>query len=127
MLSEEKNNQPLDLSYLREISGDSHEFMMEMIDMFKQQTPIYMADLKQALVNQDWLKVSSCAHKIKPTFAYVGREDAKAHMQVMEHDARDQKDLDGLETKFDQINDFIIVLNKQLDEAKAELQKNIML
>ena len=127
MLNEEKNNIPLDLSYLRDMSGDSAEFMVEMIDMFKQQTPIYMADLKQAIVDQDWPRVSSCAHKIKPTFSYIGREDAKMHMQVMEDDAREQKNLEQLSLKFTEINDFIEVLNKQLDEAKADLDKSIKL
>jgi transcription termination factor Rho len=45
MINLEKNNLPLDLSYLKDMSGDSAEFMIEMIDMFKQQTPIYMADM----------------------------------------------------------------------------------
>lgn len=125
MLNEEKNNIPLDLSYLREMSGDSAEFMMEMIDMFKQQTPVYISDLKQAIVEQNWSKVSSCAHKIKPTFAYVGRVDAKDHMQIMEHDARDLKNLAELPAKFEEINDFIQVLYKQLDEAKADLAKRV--
>jgi HPt (histidine-containing phosphotransfer) domain-containing protein len=127
MLNVEKNNIPLDLSYLREMSGDSAEFMVEMIDMFKQQTPIYMADLEQAITDQDWSRVSSCAHKMKPTFSYVGRDDAKDHMQVMEHDARDQKNLELIPVKFAEINEFIQVLNKQLDEAKADLEKSIKL
>ncbi|PTT02416.1 histidine phosphotransferase, partial [Pedobacter sp. HMWF019] len=41
MIDLKKNNLPLDLSYLKDMSGDSAEFMIEMIDMFKQQTPIY--------------------------------------------------------------------------------------
>jgi len=125
MLNVEKNKIPLDLSYLSEMSGDSPEFMVEMIDMFKQQTPLYIADLKQAIVDRDWSKVSSCAHKIKPTFAYIGREDARDHMQVMEHNARDLKNLEELTMKFDEINEFMKVLNQQLDEAKAELEKRI--
>jgi len=127
MLNLEKNNIPLDLSYLREMSGDSAEFMVEMIDMFKQQTPLYLADLKQAIADQDWPAASRCAHKIKPTFAYVGREDAREHMQVMEHHARDLSNLEKLPAQFEEINDFIQVLNKQLDEAKADLEKRITL
>ncbi|MET3115296.1 HPt (histidine-containing phosphotransfer) domain-containing protein [Pedobacter sp. CG_S7] len=125
MFNVEKNKTPLDLSYLSDMSGDSPEFMVEMIDMFKQQTPLYIADLKQAISDGDWSKVSSCAHKIKPTFAYVGREDARDHMQVMEHDARDLKNLEELIVKFEEINEFMKVLNKQLDEARAELEKRI--
>ena len=125
MIDFEKNNAPLDLSYLRDMSGDSAEFMIEMIDMFKQQTPLYMEELQQAVSEKNWSKVSSCAHKIKPTFSYVGREDAKSHMQMMEQNARDLNKVDELPDAFTEVNDFVQILYKQLDEAKALLQEKL--
>lgn len=125
MINEEKNRVPLDLSYLREMSGNSIEFMIEMLDMFQQQTPVYLSELEQALAQRDWPRVSSCAHKIKPTFAYVGREDAKDHMQVIELNAREQKDVESLPALFIELTDFIQVLNKQLDATKIELEKQL--
>ncbi len=125
MIDVEKNNLPLDLSYLREMSGDSAEFIIEMIDMFKQQTPLYMADLEQAVKQQDWVKVSGFAHKIKPTFTYVGRNDAKDHMQAMEHNARDLKDLDQIPSAFEEVKNLVEVLYHQLDQAKATLEKEL--
>jgi HPt (histidine-containing phosphotransfer) domain-containing protein len=125
MINEEKNGKPLDLSYLREMSGDSVEFMIEMLDMFKQQTPLYISELEQALEEENWPKVSSCAHKIKPTFAYVGRDDAKSHMQMMEQNARDLKDLDKLPQALAELNNFVLILNKQIDSTKTELEKQL--
>ncbi len=116
---------PLDLSYLRDMSGNSIEFMIEMLDMFQQQTPIYIKELADALAEKNWKKVSSCAHKIKPTFAYVGRDDAKDHMQLMEHNARDQNDVEMLPAALDELNSFIVILNQQLDLAKSELEKQL--
>ena len=72
MIDKERNLTPLDLTYLRDMSGNSIEFMIEMIDMFKQQTPLYMDDLEQALFERNWAKVSSFAHKIKPTLDLLG-------------------------------------------------------
>ena len=125
MIDLEKNNLPLDLSYLKDMSGDSAEFMIEMIDMFKQQTPMYMADLEQAVKEGDWAKASGFAHKIKPTFVYVGREDAKEHMQMIEHHARDLKDVDQIPGQFAEINAFVQHLYTQLDQARAELEKRL--
>jgi len=125
MIDFEKNNAPLDLSYLRDMSGDSAEFMIEMIDMFKQQTPLYMEELQQAVSEKNWSKVSSCAHKIKPTFSYVGREDAKSHMQMMEQNARDLNKVDELPNAFTEVNDFVQILYKQLDEAKTLLKEKL--
>lgn len=125
MLNREKDNLPLDLSYLREMSGDSAEFMIEMIDMFKQQTPIYIADLKAAIADQDWARVSSCAHKIKPTFSYIGREDAKNHMQLIETAAKEATNTDEIPGRFGEIEQFIESLYKQLDQAKSSLQERL--
>jgi HPt (histidine-containing phosphotransfer) domain-containing protein len=125
MIDATKNNSPLDLSYLRDMSGDSAEFIIEMIDMFKQQTPLYIEDLQQALLEKDWAKVASCAHKMKPTFSYVGREDAKEHMQLMEHSARDLNNIEELPKLFLEVQGFVEILYRQLDDAKESLEKEL--
>ena len=125
MINTNKNNEPLDLSYLREMSGDSPEFIIEMIDLFKTQTPIYIAELEQAIAASDWEKVAASSHKIKPTFTYVGREDAKDHMQEMEHNAREKINVETLPQAFQEVKEFIPVLDKQLDQAITELQARL--
>ncbi len=123
MIDQNKNNQPLDLSYLREMSGDSNDFMIEMLDAFQKQTPIYMADLANAIAAEDWKATSECAHKIKPTFYYVGREDARDHMQIMERNARELIDLQNIPADFAEAQRFVEVLYRQLTEAKENLLK----
>lgn len=125
MLNLEKNKLPLDLSYLSEMSGDSPEFMIEMIDMFKQQTPIYLGDLKDAIDAQDWPRAASSAHKMKPTFAYVGRDDAKEHLQWIEDHCRNEQDVEEIPLKFQEVNEFADVLYQQLDDAKALLNERL--
>jgi HPt (histidine-containing phosphotransfer) domain-containing protein len=122
MIDLNKNNEPLDLSYLREMSGDSVEFIVEMIDVFKEQTPGYIADLEAAMIAKDWQRVSNCAHKIKPTFAYLGREDAKDHMRGMEIASREQPvNEEALTRDYAEVKEFMNVLYKQLDDARANL------
>ncbi|MCX2451495.1 Hpt domain-containing protein [Pedobacter sp. PLR] len=125
MIDPNKNNEPLDLTYLKDMSGDSAEFIIEMLDLFKSQTPTYVADLGKAIADEDWARASSCAHKIKPTFAYVGREDAKDHMQMMERNARELNNISELPQAFNELCDFAVVLYRQLDEAKADLKKRL--
>lgn len=125
MIDQEKNNSPLNLSYLSDMSGDSAEFMIEMIDMFKSQTPLYIADLEGSIIAQDWEKAAGFAHKIKPTLSYVGREDARGHLQYIENCAREQKDLTEMAGAFQEFKEFAEVLYRQLDKAKIELIKKL--
>ncbi|RZK48861.1 MAG: Hpt domain-containing protein [Pedobacter sp.] len=122
MIDKSKNTQALDLSYLREMSGDSNEFMIEMLEAFLKQTPIYMADLVDAVKAENWKAVSEYAHKIKPTFYYIGREDAKEHMQVMERNAREGVELEKIPSQLEEAMEFVTILYKQLETAKASLQ-----
>lgn len=125
MIDIQKNSEPLDLSYLKDMCGDSAEFIIEMIDLFKAQTPAYIEELKQAIDDKDWPKAAASAHKVKPTFVYVGREDARAFMQQIENNAREQRDLEKLSADCDEIAAFTELLYKQLDTAREELQKRL--
>lgn len=125
MIDSNKNNQPLDLSYLRDMSGDSADFMIEMLDAFQKQTPIYMADLEKAVDARDWKATSECAHKMKPTFYYVGREDVRDHMQEIERNARELKDIENIPAAFAEAKAFVEILYRQLDEARIELEKQL--
>ena len=125
MIDENKNNEPLDLSYLRDMSGDSAEFMLEMLDAFQKQTPIYMDDLEKAILAKNWKVASECAHKMKPTFYYIGREDARDHMQEIERNARELKDIDGIPNSFGIVKDFVSILYKQLEDAKLLLRAKL--
>ena len=121
MIDQNKNREPLDLSYLREMSGDSSDFMIEMLEAFQKQTPIYMADLEKSIEAEDWKATSENAHRIKPTFYYVGREDAKEHMQIIEHNARELINIETIASDFAEAKKFVERLYEQLEEAKSLL------
>lgn len=125
MIDENKNNEALDLSYLRDMSGDSAEFMLEMLDAFQKQTPIYMDDLEKAILAENWKATSECAHKMKPTFYYIGREDVRDHMQEIERNARELKEIENIPNAFGLVKDFVPILYQQLEDAKVLLRAKL--
>jgi HPt (histidine-containing phosphotransfer) domain-containing protein len=125
MIDQSKNTVPLNLAYLREMSGDSADFMIEMLDVFQKQTPLYMQELEGAIKAENWKATSEFAHKIKPTFYYIGREDVRDHMQEMESNARELQNIEGIPAAFKEVKDFVEILYEKLDEAKDELQKRL--
>ncbi len=78
----------IDLSYLNDIADGNAEFIIDMIDIFMQQTPVYFDQLDKAIQEKDWKVAGDVAHKIKPTLAFMGVEAAKEQMADVERKAR---------------------------------------
>lgn len=125
MIDPIKSKADLDLSYLREMSGDSADFMIEMLDTLVAQIPSYLDDLQNAVDAQDWKAASEFAHKVKPTFYYVGREDLRDYMQVIERNAKESIDLHSIAASLDEIKAELIVLLAQIEKSRKELEQQL--
>lgn len=123
-MQDQRDSHPLDLSYLIEMVGHNPEFMIEVFDTFMQQTPFYLAELEDALSDQNWMKVGDCAHKIKPTFSYVGRNDIKDFVQSIEHNARKQIAVDRIPADVERLKQLLTEVYAQLEVAKKDLLSN---
>ena len=119
----QSNTSKIDLSYLEDIAGGSSEFIIEMIDMFLEQTPGYCLDIKQGIVDKDWKKVSELAHKVKPTLAFMGSNSAKETMAAIEMDSRNLVNLDTIGDTFDQLHLLCLQLFADLKTAREKLPR----
>jgi len=125
MINPAKSNEDLDLSYLKEMSGDSAEFMIEMLDTLVEQIPIYLEDVQKAVDAKDWKAASEFAHKVKPTFYYVGREDIRDYVQVIERNAKEGVNVDMIPTALAEIKHELNIILSQVAKAKSELQAQL--
>lgn len=119
------NDLQIDLSYLNEIAGGDAEFMIEMIDIFIEQTPIYTEQLVQAVNDGDWKTVGDVAHKIKPTLAFMGVNKAKDQMASIEQKARSGDNVEDIPAEFDEVRAVCENLYLGLNKVKAELQASL--
>lgn len=122
-LKEEPQDLELNLTYLSDIASGSSEFMIEMIDMFLEQTPGYVEEMSQAITNQSWSTVADIAHKIKPTFAFMGLESAKDSMAEIERKARNQDNVQDIDAAFKSIQAISKQLFVKLEAVKIELEQ----
>ncbi|KLT65540.1 Hpt domain-containing protein [Pedobacter sp. BMA] len=120
------DNHPLDLSYLTEMVGHNPAFMIEVFDTFMEQTPIYLAELEQALLVGNWVKVSNGAHKIKPTFSYIGRNDVKDFVSAIEDNARHQLAIEQIPADVERLKELLNGIYIQLEVAKTEMQSKML-
>lgn len=125
MINPAKSKEDLDLSYLKEMSGDSAEFMIEMLDTLVEQIPLYLEDLQRAVDAKDWKAASEFAHKVKPTFYYVGREDIRDYMQVIERNAKEGVEVDAIPSALTEIKQELDVILVQVAKSKAELEAQL--
>ena len=66
-----------DLAYLRNISGNNHEFIKEMLQTFVQSIPNSLTEMEEALTLSDFIKISRVAHQIKPSMTLLGINELK--------------------------------------------------
>lgn len=112
----------LDLSYLKDVASGSTEFMIDMIDLFLDQTPTYFEQLEQFIIEENWPKVAEIAHKIKPTLAFMGVDSARESMAEIEQNARNLINLETISPAFQILKEMSLQLYNQLREVKASLQ-----
>ena len=112
----------VDLSYLKDVASGSDEFMIDMIDLFLDQTPAYFEQMEQFISEENWSKVADIAHKIKPTLAFMGVDSARESMAEIEQNARNLKNLETISPAFQILKEMSVQLYKQLEEVKASLQ-----
>ena len=121
--SQNKPEFNIDLSYLRDVSSGSNEFMIEMIELFLDQTPAYFEQLSQFVNEENWPKVAEIAHKIKPTLAFMGADAAKESMAEIETNARNLTNTESIGTAFKLLHKFSGDLFIKLTEVKKELEQ----
>jgi HPt (histidine-containing phosphotransfer) domain-containing protein len=119
-------NTDIDLSLLYEIADGNNEFIIESIDMFMQGTPELLRAIDTAISGNDWVTVSSSAHKLKSNLGYFGMPVCHAVIQEVELMAKGGgPDQASLSAKFDdvkvRISANLIALEKTKQELAAEL------
>lgn len=111
----------LNLTYLKDIADGSTEFMLEMLDIFMNQTPVYMQDLESAIQRNDWSVVAEIAHKVRPTFTFIGFDQATEVMAQIEQSARSEQDVDLIVKTYQELKPKMEGVFERLNEIKKEL------
>ncbi|HUM50226.1 MAG TPA: ATP-binding protein [Chitinophagales bacterium] len=113
--SENKNVRCTDLDYLMHRTKSNPMLMMEMIELYLQQTPTLIKEMKLSLEKKDWNMLYATAHKIIPSFSIVG---ISADFENM---AKKIQEYASTQHQTDAIHEMVLKLEKVCDQACAEL------
>jgi PAS domain S-box-containing protein len=110
----------IDLSYLRQIGGDNPAFVMQMIEMFLQKTPVALEEMNEKLKQQSWEDLRNIAHRIKPSFTYIGLGALHRMLAEIEDNSTNRTNLDALQGLISKVE---AQSNAAFKALKAELLK----
>lgn len=109
----------IDLNYLYQRTKSNLVLIAEMINLYLEQTPVLINEIKMSLQSEDWLLMQAAVHKIIPSFAIVGmnpdfeRMAKKLHgLAVLQHQKTDIASI---------VNDLEKALLGACSELKEEL------
>ncbi len=108
------------LNFLKEHTQSSPGLMIEMIEIYLDQTPQMIKAMKSAILNSDWQVIKAAAHKLKPSFRIMGiNKDYHLLANEIEKLAEDKSPVF-------QINKLVVELEKACNNIYIELNGIMM-
>lgn len=74
----------IDLTYLKQIADGNDAFIIEMLEMFLNKTPQALEEMNTYFKEQNWQELRQIAHRIKPSFTYIGLPDIQKTLSEIE-------------------------------------------
>lgn len=107
----------IDLSYLKQIADGNDAFIVEMIEMFLNKTPQALEEMNSYFQEQNWQELRQIAHRIKPSFTYIGLPDIQKTLAEIERltiePPQEPQTVNALLVKVDQVSGSIFTQLQQ--------------
>lgn len=84
------------LDLLHEFSRGKEEFVIKMVQVFKEETPKSIQLLKEYYSRDEYKKVSDIAHKMRTSIDMLDMKTIQNDIRLIENFAKEQKNLDQL-------------------------------
>jgi len=132
VLASDEKNKIVDLDNLEHFAKGNSKIMLEMINVYLEETPQLLNSIKLAIEKRDWESLRMATHSIMPSFATIGvKGDAESLVAEMHDHAIRLKDncklnADELSAEISVINNLRLKLEKNCAMAEEKLKQNIL-
>lgn len=113
------SNKYIDLDYLKQISNGSNEFIYQMITVFMEEIPNEIKNMEKHLKNNDWQALKATAHKMKPSFSFMGVKELEDSIQAIESNCTEGKSLDRLPGLIERVRNITEDVIRELEKEKV--------
>jgi len=112
------------LDYIKSMSGDSPELILELIDIFNEQVIEFAKTMQDNLNNKDYDALERIAHKAKSTVAIMGMTDLASSLKDLEIKAKNLEDIDTFQKLVDYFKEEIQEASNELNQYKNKVNPN---
>ena len=109
-------NRRINLEYLNKRTKSNPELMMEMINLYLEQTPPLILAMNKSLIEKDWISLHAAVHKMIPSFSIMGINVEYENM------AKKVKDFASNQEQVDDINVMVLEIATVCEQACKELE-----
>ncbi len=115
---EATNSNVTDLTYLKELAKGDNAFIKEMLVVFMEQTPEAIGNLEKYYGDKNWKMLRAVAHKMKPSFTFVGLKELTPVINLIEEYAEKEIHFDLLPEMISKVKTFCNKAMVELEEQK---------
>ncbi|MFI5149354.1 MAG: Hpt domain-containing protein [Bacteroidia bacterium] len=114
-----ETNKVTDLSYLRQLANGSDEFMETMSTLFMEETPLTIENMEASCLKSDWKAIKAMAHKMKPSFGFMGIASMKELIEELEKEAESASNPDLIMEKIISLK---VICRSAINELRQDLK-----
>ena len=114
------NQRYTNLDFLRMVSDDNADFMKDLVTLFLRNTPPTLDLMEESYQSGNWDDVRNAAHKMKPTFSYMGLKQLEVKAARIEDICRNQDNKEEINPLIGEIK---YICEAAFTELKEDLQK----
>ncbi len=108
----------IDLTYLKNTTGNDKTLIAELIGIFKSQLPEFKTDIETAYNQQKWKNLKEAAHKAKNSFTIIGAINQADELKQIEIIASKEENLQQLAPLIENFLQNCEELTKEIDQLK---------
>ncbi|REK33715.1 MAG: response regulator [Bacteroidetes bacterium] len=112
----------INLSYLKELAEGNDAFIIEMIEMFLNKTPLALDEMNENFKKQNWDELRKTAHRIKPSFGYIGLSDTQKALAEIERLSENSTEPDKVQSLMKEVNHVCKSVFRQLQTELSAMK-----
>ncbi len=110
-----------DLCMIENLCRGNQEQVKQMIQVFIEETPLAVENIKSAYKKSDFVVIKKIAHRIKPVLSYYAIVKIEKDIQLIEVMAEEGIASNELEQKINKVDDVLNLIVEQMKTNLSEL------